>query len=160
MVDFASVRNARLFQGVTDDGFKKLAPIAREVAVAAGECLFRIGEPADTIYIVETGVLDLIVPIKVLGVTKDVEVAKQTCGDTVAWSALVEPFRLMFTARAKSAVTLLAFTRSDLLELFAADAGLGLTIMGNLGGIIGKRLDWTMKMWFAEVERDVTKKYG
>lgn len=160
MVDLTTVKKAALFRGINGGGLPKLAAIGREVALPAGECLFRIGEPADTIYVVNTGILDLIVPINVLGVASDIELSRQTNGDAVGWSAMVEPFRLVFTARARTDVSLFGFTRVALLELFAADAGLGLAFMSNLGGIIGKRLDLTMKMWFAEIQRGVTAKFG
>ena len=87
-----SLRTSDLLQGLTDSETDLLAKIARPRSLRAGEYLFMLGDPADHLYIVVQGAVDLCFPIPLGGDTHEVTVESVSVGKTLGWSALVKPY--------------------------------------------------------------------
>jgi len=160
MVDLAPLAGAHLLADLAAEHLDDLAAMASEIEVAAGSYVFRAGDLTDTLYIVREGTLELIMPVTVLAAEREVPIDRLAMGDGLAWSALVPPHRLTMSARARTDARLIGLVRSKLLELFASKPGLGCTMLHNLTVLMGRRLDLTMNMWFAELQRSVTNKFG
>ena len=128
--------------------------------VPAGEKLFRLGEPADRMYLVVRGSIRLTLPMKIRGSEEDVLVEERIAGDTLGWSGLVPPHRFTLNAAASTASELVVFARGPLLEHFAAHPTVAYRVIRNVGSVIGHRLQVFQTMWIREMQRSVELRYS
>jgi CRP-like cAMP-binding protein len=149
-----------LFQGVPPAQFEPLVPLAREERVRAGNHIFRLGDRAERLFIIRSGIVHLTMPIAVNGNERDVVVQEAREGETVGWSALVEPYRFTMSAAAGNDVELIAFSTRELQAVVEACPGAGLRIMANLARVIATRLQVMHTMWMRELQRAVSETFG
>jgi CRP-like cAMP-binding protein len=153
------INEAELFAGLSDAERVSVAALAHERKLAAGEVVFRLGERADTFYVIRRGRVELTFPLQVRGESKEARFQSLEPRRTLAWSALVPPHRVTMSARGTTDVELLAFDRDSLLELFAAQPAIGHVVMANLAGVIASRLHELLALWVREVQRNVAHTY-
>jgi CRP-like cAMP-binding protein len=117
-----------------------LAGCAGNVHFAAGESLFREGEPADAFYIVRQGsvALETFVPTRGPVVIETID-----AGEVIGWSWLFAPYRWHFDARALTVVRATAFDGSCLRQKCEDDPVLGYALMGRFAQVLIQRLQWT-----------------
>jgi CRP-like cAMP-binding protein len=145
--------------------FSEVVPETLEMIVQKGEVLefgpgdviFHFDEPAEHIYGLLEGEVDLSIVFvdKVLKTEIEYEEAirarmvdeeKSIVIDTVfpnqifGWASLVGPARRTVTARCKETCKVIAIAAADLNAMFAKDHSLGYVIMKKLADIIAKRL--------------------
>lgn len=156
----ATIASSRLFRGLTPGQCEPFGSIAHERHVPAGEYVFRLGQEAAVLFVVCSGVVELTVPLKMTGDDREVVVEEAREGETVAWSALVEPHRFTMSGRARTDVDLLGFARRDLQTMLAVQPDTGLRIMTNLAQVIGGRLHVVQTMWNRELQRTVSNTFG
>lgn len=84
--------------GAPDEMLKSVAMLAQERRFKAGERLFEEGATATKLMFLEAGEVDIIYR---LGDDRDVTVDTLVEGDLMAWSALLEPYRLTATGIAR-----------------------------------------------------------
>ncbi len=150
---------AELFAGLPEPHRRAVAALARERSAAASDVLFRLGEEAETFYVIGEGRVDLTFPLQVMGEAKEARFQSLGPGKTLAWSALVAPHRLTMSARATTDVQLVAFERAPILELFERQPAIGYTVMSNLAGVVAARLHELRALWVREVQRNVSQTY-
>ncbi|MDO8794144.1 MAG: cyclic nucleotide-binding domain-containing protein [Vicinamibacterales bacterium] len=149
-----------IFHGLSMEQCQAFVPIARPQHVAKGEYLFRLGQSAPTLFIIRSGVVELTMPLSMRGKDQEVTVEEARAGETVAWSALIAPYRFTMSARAGSDVELLGFSPPDLRAALAAQPDVGLRILNNLAQVIARRLQVTQTMWTRELQRTVNVTFG
>lgn len=154
-----TVGSAELFAGLSEEDATCVAALAREVSVAAGTTLFRLGEPAQLLYVLRRGRVELTFPLVVMGEPRETRFQSLEPGKTLAWSALVPPHRLTLSARATTHSALLAFDREELQRLLEAHPSIGRVVMSNLAGVVATRLHEVMALWVREVQRNVSSVY-
>jgi len=154
-----SLRNAELFAGLSDEQRQAVAALARERRAAAGETLFRLGERADALYVIQRGRIDLTFPLQVMGESREVRFQSLEAGRTLAWSALVPPHRLTMSASAITDVELLVLERPQLLAMLGQQPLLGQVVMSNLAGVVAARFHELLALWVREVQRNVSQTY-
>lgn len=159
MLELDSLESAELLAGLPEGHRRSLAALARERKASAGEVLFRLGEQADTFYVISRGRVDLTFPLLVMGETKEARFQTLESGRTLAWSALVPPHRLTMSARATTDVAMLAFDRRRVLDLFREQPAIGHVVMANLAGVVATRLHELLALWVREVQRNVSQTY-
>ncbi len=159
MTTLETVRDAELFAGFSEEDATLVAVLAREVNVRAGEVLFRLGDPAQVLYVLRRGRMELTFPLMVMGEQRETRFQSMEPGKTLAWSALVPPHRLTLSARATTDAALLGFDRDDLQRLLQAHPSIGRIVMSNLAGVIATRLHEVMALWVREVQRNVSHVY-
>ena len=150
-----AIEGARLFRGLTAGQCAPFAPLAREQRFAKGETLFKLGDEASVLFVVRSGVVELTMPLSVHGAEQELVVGEAHPGETVAWSALIEPHRCTMSARAGSDVELLGFARADLQGALRADPETGMQVLTNLGMVVGRRLQVMQALWTRELQRSV-----
>lgn len=150
---------AELFQGLSDEDCRAMAGLARRRDASAGELLFRLGDPAEEFYVIRHGRVELTFPLVVMGETKDTRFQSLEAGKTLAWSALVPPYRLTMSARASSDTELLAFERARVLRHFGERPGVGHVVMANLSRVVAARLHEMLALWVREVQRNVSQTF-
>ena len=148
-------RQPELYAGLSEADTAALTAIASTIRVDAGDVLFRIGDPAASLYLVENGRIELSMPMQVAGHDEEVRVEERSTGQTLGWSTLVPPHRFILNATAAVTTDLLAFPRDTLLAHFAARPDVGYVVLGNVAAIVGQRLQVFQTMWLRQMQRMV-----
>jgi CRP-like cAMP-binding protein len=125
------------FAGLDQDALALVAGCATNVNIAAGEFLFREGEPAERFFLVRRGRVAVEVHAPAAGT---VVIDTADAGDVVGWSWLVPPYRWLFDARAVEPTGALAFDGVCLRGKCAADPRLGYTLMQRVSQVMFQRL--------------------
>ncbi len=142
-----------LLAGLSHDESQALLALGLRISLSSGQSLFRMGDEATTLYVVERGLIALTLPMQVLGREEDVLVEERSPGQTVGWSALIPPYRFTLNATAPLETEVLALTRSALLEHFAAWPIVGYIVTRNVASVIGQRLQVFQAMWLRQMQR-------
>jgi len=149
---------------MTHELLNGLSPIEAELVlelgtkqiVPSGTPLFRLGDPADRLFLIERGRIRLTLPMQVRGREEDVFVEERSPGQTVGWSALIPPYRFTLTAAAPLfEAEVIALPREALRKYFAANPEAGHKIALNLAVVIGHRLQLFQTLWLREMQRTV-----
>jgi CRP-like cAMP-binding protein len=154
-----TLAQSELFGGLSDEERRAVAVLARSRHVAAGQTIFRDGDPAEDLYVVRHGRVELTFPLIVLGETKETRFQSLEPGRTLAWSALVPPHRLTMGARATTDAELLAFGRDPMLGLFAERPAIGYAVMSRLSRVVASRMQELAALWRREIQRNVSQTY-
>ena len=125
------------FAGLPQPDLRLIAGCGRNVAFAAGEYLFREGEPADTFYVVRHGrvALEIYAPgrgplvLDTLGP-----------GEIVGFSWLFPPYRWQFDGRAATATRAIAVDGACLRGKCDADPRLGYELIRRFAGVLASRM--------------------
>jgi CRP-like cAMP-binding protein len=129
------------FAGLGPEFAAAISGCARNLRFAAGEYLFREGEPANEFYLIRRGTvaLELHSPGQ-----QPVVVATLREGDILNAAWLVPPYRWTFDARAPELVRVLGVNARCLREKCEADHDLGYELMKRFVGAMGERLRATL----------------
>ena len=125
------------FAGLDDAAMDLVVGCAQNVHFAAGQVLFRTGEPADTFYVIRRGrvALDLHDPTR-----GTLVIASLDEHEVVGWSWLVPPHRWMFDARAVAPVSAVALDGACLRGKCDTDPALGYALMQRVSHVLYERL--------------------
>ena len=145
-----------LLNGISSAEAEQVLKLGTKVLVPAGTSLFRLGDSADRLFLVERGQIKLTLPMSVRGREEDVFVEERAPGQAVGWSALISPYRFTLTATAaRYDAEVIALPREALLNYFAGNPAAAYKISLNLAVIIGNRLHLFQTMWLREMQRTV-----
>jgi CRP-like cAMP-binding protein len=134
------VSESPVFEGMTNEQLQLIAGCAQNAGFAAGERLFREGEPADTFYLVRKGRVALSTHAPARG---PVLIETLDPGEIVGWSWIVPPYVWHFDARAVDDVRAVAFDGACLRGKCETDHALGYELMRRFGGVMLDRLQHT-----------------
>lgn len=149
-----------IFAGILPEDIEDLLARGRDASFEAGHRLFDRGEPARELMLLRDGVVELVLPIRVLGATRDLIMETKQAGDVVAWSALVAPHRFTLAARCASDCCLIHLGREVLESYFAERPEVGFRFMRNLAGVIGQRLYTMQTIWMRDLQSSAAKRLG
>jgi CRP-like cAMP-binding protein len=134
MVGIEKIKIAEIFIGLNNEELHRIAPICHEETLPGGTVIWKEGDIADRVYILEEGsaqnnlrnktIIDVTEPGRILG-----------------WSAFVK-YNKYYTATAQCLGNsrFVRIMSSDILALFRAHQGMGLKVMDNLANVIAQRL--------------------
>jgi len=135
MVTIEKIKIAEIFLDLVDDELQKIIPICREETLPKGTVIWKEGDTADRIYILQKGkarinlrgksIIDIAEPGRILG-----------------WSAFVK-YNKYYTATAECLEdsTFIRIIAADILSLFRDNQSIGLKVMDNLAVVIARRLE-------------------
>jgi CRP-like cAMP-binding protein len=135
MVTKDTIRNAEIFLGLDELELQTIVPICHEETLTKGTVIWKAGDTADRLYILQKGkaqinrrgktIIDITEPGRILG-----------------WSAFVK-YNKYYTATAQCLEDslFLRIMAADMLALFRENQALGLKVMDNLAVVIARRLD-------------------
>jgi CRP-like cAMP-binding protein len=127
-----------LFRGLPEEKMSAIYALAASRSVRQGDWLFQKTDPAEHIYLLETGAIELLLPVDS---NIEVPVALIRPGNgCVGVGALVEPYRYTLSARCKVDSRLTMIAAPELRRLFQADPVFGSTVMTNLAQRLQERL--------------------
>ncbi|NUQ63323.1 MAG: cyclic nucleotide-binding domain-containing protein [Pirellulales bacterium] len=138
MISLEVLRRYPYFSAVCDDSLKAIAAMADETTVSAGEQIFCEGNPADTLYFIARGEVDLQYNLG-SGELRTVDTLRD--GDILGWSALLEPYRYTGAGTATKATRLIAIRARELRDLCDRDPLLGLHLMDQIAKLLATRLE-------------------
>ena len=144
-----------LLNGLSPDEVEQILELGTRLIVPSGTLLFRLGDPADRLFLTERGRIRLTLPMHLRGKEEDVLVEERSPGQTVGWSALIPPYRFTLSAAASLDTEVIALPQKVLREYIAAQPAVGCKIALNLAVVIGHRLQLFQTMWLREMERTV-----
>jgi CRP/FNR family cyclic AMP-dependent transcriptional regulator len=139
MISLQTLYRFPLFAGLDEETLKAIAIPSEMVEASRGEWLFHEGDPADSLYIVLEGSIDLKMALN--GDPHYGDLERLNFGEVVGWSALVEPFVYTLGAVAVDDGTRLArLDAGHLRALMERDPEVGYRLMRRMAGIIRRRL--------------------
>jgi CRP-like cAMP-binding protein len=138
MVSPELLRRYNCFSPVSEESLTAVAMIAEETFVLAETELFREGDPADELYIIESGEVRIEYTI---GTGEVRTVDTLVAGDILGSSALVEPFRMTSIATTCMDTRLIRVRAKPLRKLCEADPLLGHRLMTQVVKLLSDRLE-------------------
>jgi CRP-like cAMP-binding protein len=143
MISPELMRRYPFFGRFTPAELKELAMLADETEVAKGVVLFESGDSADTLYLLVEGAIDLF-DISVDEYNpknrKELFVGEIDQGEILAISALVEPYKLIATAKVTAPSRIVQFDAVRLREIADRDPAFGCKIMRQIARLALDRL--------------------
>jgi len=146
-----------LLRDLTGEETAQLLALGARRTVPAGASLFRLGDPAERLFLIERGRITLTLPMRVRGNEEDVVVEERSSGQVVGWSALIPPYKFTLAASAPLETEVVAFPREELRKYFARNPAVGYKVTFNLAVVVGHRLQLFQAMWLREMQRTVEK---
>jgi CRP-like cAMP-binding protein len=134
------LRQSLLFQGIDSPLLEEIETHSRMVEFLENEVIFRESRPADTLYLIKSGLIALQVSAPTLG-TRIIQTISSD--DIVGWSWLFPPYRWHFDALALEPVKAIAIDGKWLREKMNQDTDFGYLLMGRVAGMVIQRLQAT-----------------
>lgn len=144
-----------LLNGLSPAEVDQVLALGTRVTVPSGGSLFRLGAPADRLFLTERGRIRLTLPMLVRGREEDILIEEKSPGETVGWSALVPPYRFTLSATTPLETEVIALTREALCAFCDSSPAVGYKIGMNLAILVGQRLQLVQTMWLREMQRTV-----
>ena len=138
MVTPELLRQYAHFAHLSPEALGKLASIADEQAVAAGQTIFAESDPAEYLYLIVRGEVSLACE---LGSGELRVVDTLVDGELVGWAAFVEPYRCHTLATAVKDTHLIRFHAARLRGFFDADHALGHQLLTQVAQMLASRLN-------------------
>ena len=143
----AQVSHHPFLEGMVAEHSRILAEHAMPVSFAAGETIFKEGEPANRFYLIQEGHVLLSadrgresrVPVQTIG-----------SGEVLGWSWLFPPYYWHFTASAVDPVKAMFFYGTRLRERCDVDTDLGYDLMKRVAKVVIDRLQRSRLKFLAE----------
>ena len=145
MVEISQLAEFSFFKNFNKDQLKKLASMATEESYKAGTQMYQSGDVARSLYLVKEGKVALLMD-NYMGPGKPpmpVTIDIPTKGESMGWSAVVEPFMYTLTARCMDDTKLISFDSSQLRKLMDEDANVGFRVMQAVARVMSSRLTHT-----------------
>ena len=147
-----------LLSGLSPAEVDQVLALGTPMTVPSGASLFRLGDPADCLYLTVRGRIRLTLPMLVRGKEEDILVDERLPGQMLGWSALVPPYRFTLSATAPLETEVIALPREALCAFCEASPAVGSKIGLNLAIVVGNRLQLMQAMWLREMQHIVELK--
>jgi CRP-like cAMP-binding protein len=138
MISPELLRRYPYFAKLGDESLKTVALIAEEVAVPAGTRMFGQGDPANYLYIIIKGELN-IQYLLCSGQMRTVDTLVD--GDLLIWSALIEPYRTTAIGTTTKDCRLIRISAAKLRELCSKDPAMGYQLTIQVAKLLAHRLE-------------------
>ncbi len=138
MISPEQLRRYPFFLSVDADVLKEVAMISDEVAFDANETIFAENDPAERLYIVIDGEVDL---KYTLGDGQQRVVDTIVAGELLVWSAMVEPFRCTTAGVTRKPSTLISINGAKFRALCEQHHDLGYRMLVSVTKSLASRLE-------------------
>jgi len=139
MVTPQMLSQTSLFEGLTEEQLKAVANISEDTTCQQGEMLFWEGDPAELLYILVEGEIDVFVQLSSRPERVTVSVINKPY-QTIGWSGLVAPNVYTASALCEVDCHLLAVDGPALVEVLKGDPAMGFIIMGRIAEMMNSRM--------------------
>ncbi|MCE5261937.1 MAG: cyclic nucleotide-binding domain-containing protein [Deltaproteobacteria bacterium] len=145
MISTSQLKEFAFFKGFSDPELEKLATVAKDETYDAGTQMYKNGDPARGLFLIQEGKVVLVMD-SYLGPHKppmQVTVDVVTKGESSGWSAVVEPYVYTLGALCIDRVKAIVLEAPGLRRLMDDDACLGYKVMKATAKVIANRLNHT-----------------
>ncbi len=149
-----------LLNGLSPVEVDQVLGLGTRITVPGGGSLFRLGDPADRIFLTVRGRIRLTLPMQIRGREEEILIEEKSPGQTVGWSALIPPHRFTLSARAPLETEVIALSREALQAYFETSPAIAYKISFNLATVVGHRLQLVQAMWLREMQRTIELRSG
>jgi len=145
MISANQLKEFSFFKGFSDQELGKLSGVVSEETVHAGTQMYKNGDPARGLFLVQEGKVVLVMDSNLgphrppMQVTVDVV----TKGESMGWSAVVEPYVYTLGALCIDRAKLICLDAPRLRKLMDEDTCLGYRVMKATAQVIANRLTHT-----------------
>lgn len=141
------ITESDLFHGLDLTVMGTIADICSEAQHTDGITLFKEGEPAHTLYILEEGIVDLLIDSDtfIYSLTERSEV--------FGWSSLVEAATYTATAVTMTDTKVVKIPTKNLHRIFDENPEVGHIVFKRLAGIFNRRLQKTYRKFLAALKK-------
>jgi CRP-like cAMP-binding protein len=137
MTKIEVLKRSDLFRELDDEHLALVAKLGTHQVFDAGTILYRQGSIADLIYVIEHGVVGIILEVGPLA-QRQVQAA---CNfESFGWSAMTPPHTRTATVRALEQTKVIAFNGRDLIALCTTHPEVGFKITQAVARVISERL--------------------
>lgn len=161
MVPITVLKEFVFLKGFNDDQLNKLAALANEESYLAGTQMYQNGDAARSLFLIQEGKIVLFID-NYMGPHKppmQVTVDMITKGESMGWSAVVEPFVYTLGALCIDDTKAIAFDSLGLRKLMEEDCDLGFKMMQIVAKLISTRLTHTRIILVGERGLSVLNEY-
>lgn len=130
---------ASLFEKLTEEQLKAIAEISEEETCQQGEVLFWEGDPAESLYILVEGEINIFVQLSSRPERITVSVISQPY-QTLGWSGLVAPNVYTASALCEVDSRLVAIDGAALTEILKDDPAMGFVVLGCIAEVMSSRM--------------------
>jgi len=145
MISANQLKDFAFFKGFSDREVERLAAAAKEETYDAGTQMYKNGDPARSLFLIQEGKIILVMD-SYLGPQRppmQVTVDVVTRGESMGWSAVVEPYVYTLGALCIDRAKTIAFDAAELRRIMDEDTCLGYRIMKAIAQVIANRLTHT-----------------
>jgi toluene monooxygenase system ferredoxin subunit len=128
-----TLRHCELLRGFSDELIAELAARATERFCDPGETIGAIDDPAENVYVVESGRVSLVLP---LPGGREIAVRDVGPGEVFGWMALVEPRRFVGTARCAHESSIVEVPAAEIESLLVRDPVRGYSVMQQVATLV------------------------
>jgi len=128
-----NIQNTKFFQNIETDVFKEIKSVCRSQIVDSKQMIFERGTPAEYLYILESGQVELFVKN---GDQTGLLLAEP--GEVFGWSALVKQGIYTSTCTSKTEASILKIFKEHIEMIFNRYPRAALTFYQHLGSILSK----------------------
>jgi CRP-like cAMP-binding protein len=132
------IRSHPFLKDLDEESVNALCACAESQSYAAGEYLWRQGEHAEALYLIDSGEVSLEIQVPNFG---PLAIDLVGGGEVAGWSWQLPPYRLKFDARATGPVHVYALNAEALRTKSEADPRFGYELLRRVVPIISRRLD-------------------
>jgi CRP/FNR family transcriptional regulator, cyclic AMP receptor protein len=145
-------RHMDLLAGLSEQDAAQVRALGSPVSLPAGAVVFRLGNEATSLYLVESGLVTLTMPMQVGGHEEEVCVDERIQGQALGWSTLIPPYRFTLNAAVPVATDLIELPRERLLAYFEIRPDVGCRVSQNVAALVGQRLQVFQAMWLRQMQ--------
>ena len=144
--------------GLSPTEVERVLDLGTRITLPSGASLFRMGDPAESLFLIVRGRIRLTLPMLLQSKELDILIEERSGGQTVGWSALVPPYHFTLSATAPLETDVIALPREALRTFCEASPALGYKIAVNLAVVVANRLQMVQTMWLREMQHMVEMK--
>ncbi|MDB6067984.1 MAG: Crp/Fnr family transcriptional regulator [Pedosphaera sp.] len=136
------VHEHAFLSGMTEHQLRIISDCSRPIHFAAGEVIFREGDPADRFFLIQRGRVALESNVKGAGLSFIQTIGP---GEVLGWSWLFPPFFWHFDARAMETTDAFFISGKVLREECESDHDLGYELLKRVAAVLVQRLQATRR---------------
>lgn len=148
----------RVLEECTDRELLALGDICQSMPAQEGDRIFEAGDPADFLYFVVDGVVELRFEVKHYLATSEIAIDRIREGGIFGWSALAESKAYTLSAVAARGSELLRVPAAEVRGLCSNNHHFGYVLMKNIAATISERFDLTQKMLTDVIQKQLDEK--
>jgi CRP-like cAMP-binding protein len=147
-----------IVKGLTRDQLQTVGERCEITTVKRGETVFRAGEPAEHLFFVRSGRVELRFQVMYAGAPEEYPLDTVGANGSCGWSAMIPPYKYTLTACAVEDSELLRIKQTDLQYCCDADPRMGAVVMGNIARIIGARYEHARHILIGEIQNNLKQR--